>query len=107
MPANQASGSGAPSGGMAAGRPAALRIIGKESFVDSTIKVSLSHRDGTNQPNFSPNEMRRSWVVGRAVPPVRHSLGEGECPPHDGRAMLTPLPMPDGGQRTARPANQD
>jgi len=37
--------------------------------------------------------MRQSWMVGRAVP----------CPPHGGGAMLVPLPMPDGGQGTARP----
>ena len=38
--------------------------------------------------------MRQSWVAGRAV----------LCPPHDGSVTLIPLPMPDGGQRSARPA---
>ena len=37
--------------------------------------------------------MRQSWMVGRAVP----------CPPHDGSVTLLPVPMPDGGQRSARP----
>ena len=37
--------------------------------------------------------MRQSRMVGRAV----------LCPPHDGSATLIPLPMPDGGQRSARP----
>jgi hypothetical protein len=37
--------------------------------------------------------MRQPWMVGRAVP----------CPPLDGGATLIALPMPDGGQRTARP----
>ena len=32
-------------------------------------------------------------MVGRAVP----------CPPRDGGVTLVPLPIPDGGQRTARP----
>ncbi len=41
-------------------------------------------------------EMLHSRMVGR-VPNYRD-------PPHDGSAMLPPLPMPDGGQRTARPA---
>ncbi|MGA2543834.1 MAG: carbamoyltransferase HypF [Verrucomicrobiota bacterium] len=39
-------------------------------------------------------ETRQSWLVGRAVP----------CPPHDGSPTFIPLPMPDGGQRSARPA---
>jgi hypothetical protein len=41
--------------------------------------------------------MRQPSVAGRAV----------LCPPHDGSATLIPRPMPDGGQRTARPAIPD
>src|ERR1035441_6750544 len=37
--------------------------------------------------------MRQSWMVGRAAP----------SPPRDGTAVLVPLPLPDGGQGTARP----
>jgi hypothetical protein len=37
--------------------------------------------------------MRESWMVGRAV----------LCPPRNGSATLIPVPMPDGGQRSARP----
>jgi hydrogenase maturation protein HypF len=39
--------------------------------------------------------MRQSWMVGRAVP----------CPPLDGCGTPVPLPMPDRGQRSARPAS--
>jgi hypothetical protein len=38
--------------------------------------------------------MRQSWMAGRAVP----------CPPHDRSVAPVPLPMPDGGHRSARPA---
>jgi ribonuclease R len=39
------------------------------------------------------DEMSRSSMVGRAVP----------CPPGEGRPRVVPLPLPDGGQRSARP----
>jgi hypothetical protein len=42
----------------------------------------------------APLLMRQSRLADRAVPPR----------PRQGRATLAPLPMPDGGQRSARPA---
>ena len=68
---------------------------------------SPDRADQAHQPPAPGAAMCQSSVAGRAVLPVGRSLGEGACPPQNGSATLIPLPMPDGGQGTARPTSQD
>ena len=51
----------------------------------------------TREGDLHVGAMRHASVAGRAVP----------GPPHDGSATFAPLPISDGGQRTARPAFPD
>ena len=69
----------------------ALGLMSKPMIV--TLPLVLLLLDFWPLRRFSLAGMSRPWLVGRAVP----------CPPQDGDATVVPLPIPDGGQGTARP----
>jgi len=95
MPANQASGSGWPSEGMAVGGPAALLIIGSELLVKSSVGKSLSKPEAANQPNLIPRRFQWNHLCGAQVSEAQ-------------KAQRGP-PQPKGiePQRTQRPQRRN